>query len=201
MSTVITVSTIPGSIGPFAVEDGGKYFTDAKVKKLGLYAFSMLAFAGSLVTGAAAFTGGLPLLLTAIPLAGLSAGLAWCAAKLIDYDDPVVLARLRGEVYGLPLSEIVAKHGWNKLFEYALLDTAGFEAAYCAHVDALNFAAHLLYYHEALRRSLPGRRAATGLPRPRTTAFRRPISGKKNLNRSRKASASMLFAQPIRLPI
>lgn len=145
MGTVSDINTLVRPAVPVEVQES--YWTDVKIKQVWLYASSALSLVGAAAAGSVALASAPLWGVAAFPLVGLSAGLAWYARGLIDYDDPVVLNRLRGEIAGMPLPAIIKKHGWDKFFGYALLDAPSFERAYAAHVDTLSFADLLRYYH------------------------------------------------------
>ena len=150
MQSTVTISTLPGASHPLVVEETSGFFTSARAQKIGYSALSAIAMSGATFAAALGFaTGALPMALIALPLAGISAGLARTAYLLIDYDDPATLARLRSEVWGQPLPEIVAKHGWDKLFGYGLIDAELFGYSFVAQAETLSFADLLRYYHEA----------------------------------------------------
>ncbi len=147
MGSVVLMDTLPGASRPQVIEEEWKgYWSPVKAQKAGLCALSALTMAGA---AAAVCLVSAPLVFTAASLAFASVSFAGIAYRLIDYDDQVVLARLREEVWQAPLPEILAKHGWEKLFGYALLDAQNFERAYKDHVETISFPELLKFFHEA----------------------------------------------------
>jgi hypothetical protein len=128
-------------------------WTDVKIKQAwlgGLAALTALGGAGTVAAGvtAATFT---PLIFAALPLFLVSGLCVQHARSLIDYEDPKVLTELRAEALKQSLPQIVEKHGWEKIFRYAILNPCQFEAFYRSHADGLPFGSILTFFHRATR--------------------------------------------------
>ena len=125
-------------------------WTDVKVKQAWLYSFSGIAMTGAAVAfGVAVSMPCIALLSAALPLAVLSGSMAIYSHSLIDYDDPKILASLRLEAVGMPLTQVVKKHGWAKLFRYSLLDFSHFQSAYRSYANTLSFIGIVDLYRQA----------------------------------------------------
>jgi hypothetical protein len=130
-------------------------WTDVKIQQVWLNAAAALSLIGSVViVGLAAktsvnFLPATPFLLLASVFFGSY------SYSLIDYDDPHILAGLRSEALQLPLTQVVTKHGWEKLYRYGILSAADFDTSYRTHADSLSFKQLLSFYHQT-KKSVDG---------------------------------------------
>ncbi len=127
-------------------------WTEVKTKRAWAIALTSLCLIGAVVTGALTFTASLWFLAPAIPLLLAAGGLIWYACKLIDYDNPKELEKVRNQASQMSLSKIIEKFGWEKLFRYALLNPAQFEAAYSSHVAPMKLMDLLSFYETSCQR-------------------------------------------------
>lgn len=114
-----------------------RFWTDVKVKQAWLGALAFALAAGAVVATALTFSVSLWFLAAAVPLFLAAGGSAWIAAKMIDYDDPRELAKVRDACAKMPLMEIASQHGWERIFRYQILSPAQFDEAYRKHVDPM----------------------------------------------------------------
>ena len=75
----------------------------------------------------------------AILLGLVTIGFSGHAYSLIDYEDPKIVNSLREEAPSLSFAGLIKKHGWEKLFQYAILDSKVFDLAYRNHANSLTF--------------------------------------------------------------
>lgn len=142
-SPVLNILAIPPSRDPLIV------WTDTKITRIFLS-----AIAGYSLIGARAMAGGLfPTTIvsfaTASPFIVLSLAILWYATSLIDYQDMNTLQQVRKTCEKLPLSHILAKHGWENLFRFLLLDPKTLLTAYRTHATSLSFQEILDLYKES----------------------------------------------------
>lgn len=119
--------------------------TDVKTQKAALYALSLLCLFGAGVACTAASCSPI-----AAGLVLTSLFLALYSTSLIDYTDPVTLARIRTEALHQSLPETLKAHGWQNLFLYDLLDHESFKVVFRNYADTLSFDRILAFYREAL---------------------------------------------------
>lgn len=106
------------------------FWTDAKVQQAWLGAQALLTLSGAITCSALSFTESRWWSIPAISLFLVTGAIVWHSSSIIDYDNPEQLAVVRAEAANMPLMKIVEKHGWIRLFQYAILDTAQFDTAY-----------------------------------------------------------------------
>lgn len=110
--------------------------TDIKAQKIGLGILSLTSF----VSGAIVASGIIPLsFLIAIPLYAAGGALLWYAYSLTDYEDPKALRSICEEAKKLPLKDLVAKHSWENLFQFQLLNPEDFSRSFIAYANYASF--------------------------------------------------------------
>lgn len=134
------------------VTQNANTWTEVKTKRAWAIAVASLCLIGALVTGVLTFTATLWFLAPAIPLLLATGGLIWYSCKLIDYDNPTELEKVRSVASQMSLSKIIEKFGWEKLFRYALLNPVQFETAYASHVAPMKLMDLLSFYETSCQR-------------------------------------------------
>lgn len=146
MSSIHFLNTIPNFDFPQNLFEN---WTQTKVKKASLYTLASLSLAtAAIIAGNAAKISG-SIAFPAIPLALASGIVFWYAYQLIDYDDPKVLACLKELAASLPLSSLLQKHTFEKIFKYEILSPHSFQRAYRLEADSLQFLDILKLYKKA----------------------------------------------------
>ncbi|HSX13853.1 MAG TPA: hypothetical protein VLE96_05480 [Chlamydiales bacterium] len=107
-----------------------RYWTDAKVQKTWLGVSALLTLSGAIACSTIGFEKSPWWSIPAISLFIATGAILWHATSIIDYDNPEQLAVVRAEATKMPLMKVVEKHGWNRLFQYGILDKDQFEVAY-----------------------------------------------------------------------
>lgn len=126
-------------------------FTTAKVQKYASYFFSGLmtvtgtALIGMAIAGIIAW----PLAFFAVPLYAGAAALFHSGSHVIDYDDPVELELIRKEALELGLSQVIEKHGWNRVFCYAILSPSQLKSAFINEADSMGLNDLISFYERA----------------------------------------------------
>lgn len=136
---------------PKAISSEPVKWTDAKVKRAWLIAAAAILATLAVASTALTFSVSLWFLAAAIPFFLSTGATLWYASKVVDYDSPQELTKIKTQIQDWPLSKIIEKHGLDKLFQYKLLSPETFERAYHFHMQPMQFMDRLAFYTECQR--------------------------------------------------
>jgi len=168
------ISSKTGLLHTETVTQNANSWTEVKTKRAWALAGAGLCLVGAVVSGILTFSVSLWFLAPAIPLLLASGGLVWYSCRLIDYDNPKELQKVRNQAAQMPLSKIVEKFKWDKLFSYSLLNPTQFETAYAHHVTPMKLMELISFYemtckhlNEAARKAPAGSMPEFRVPEPK----------------------------------
>lgn len=85
-----------------------------------------------------------------IPLAALAVASAWTAFTIIDYDNPVELARCKEEAKSMPLCEIFKKHPNGRAGSYKIITQEQFTQKYIKESSKLKTVSDIAKYRYSI---------------------------------------------------
>jgi len=169
-----------------SVEDDSESFLTPEAKVIALRILGGLALASAGVAlGVAAFSIMAPsVALVAIPAALLAGYLFWHSTQINDYDDSAMIGHLREKAQRMTLDEVVAQHGWKKIFEDQILSPNQFAMHYRKQVKDKSVKDCLAYHQKVAQHIASYNETRSGgcfysIPEPQehVSKWRRETSG------------------------
>jgi hypothetical protein len=124
-------------------------WTAVKIERTVLDVIESLSLLGVLTVGALAAASIVTLpaaLCIGIPVALLGGGLLAYRSTLIDYENGIELMQSRFKAMDMTLSQVVKKHGWEKLLKYELLSPEAMRTKFYAEASGVTAAEFLARY-------------------------------------------------------